>query len=84
MDASTHLSQLIASAKKRGNAPFLLALLDAIKPIAPVLASGLFVAQPFLPFSRHQSALGELADLLDEPEGFASLRQSLAEEAEQS
>ncbi len=82
MDASTQLSQLIASAKERGQAPFLLALLDAIQPIAPVLASGLLVAQPFLPLSRHQSALRELADLLDEPAGFAALRGSLAEEPE--
>ena len=77
MEKTSNVTRWIAAAKARGQAPFLLTLLDAIGPIAPLLASGLLVAQPLLPWS---GALRELADLLEEPEGVELLRRSLAEE----
>ena len=80
MDGQSDVSRWIAAAKARGEAPFLLTLLEAIKPIAPVLANGLLVAEPLAVLWGGGGALRELADLLEEPEGLEALRRSLAEE----
>ena len=82
MDNHAQLAPYISSAKARGQAPFLLALLDALEPLAPILASSLLIAQPLLPGSRRGGALSALAELLDEPDGCQALRQALADEAE--
>lgn len=81
MDRQSQLSRWITVAKARGNAPLLLTLLDAFRPIAPALASGLLVAQPLVAGWNHAGALRELADLLEAPEGVDSLRRQLADEA---
>ena len=81
MDSQHQLSQWIEAAKRRGKAPFLLTLLDGIEPIAPALAQGLLVAQPLANLWRGGGAVRELADLLEEPDGFTALRSQLADEA---
>ena len=81
MNSQTDLTRWLEAARERGHAPLLLTLLDVIKPVAPVLANGLLVAQPFLPFARHERAMLELADLLEAPDGIERLRQKLAEDA---
>lgn len=70
----------IARAKERGGAPYLLTLLEAIEPLAPVLAQGLLVAQPLANLWRDGAALGELAELLEEPESLRELRALLADD----
>ena len=81
MNSQTELTRWLEAARERGHAPLLLTLLDAIKPVAPVLASGLLVAQPFVPFARHEEGFSELAGLLEAPDGIERLRDMLAEEA---
>ncbi len=77
----SQLLRWIESARNRGQAPALLTLLDALEPTAPLLASGLLVAQPFASLCRAGDACRELADLLEAPEGLRQLRDSLADEA---
>ena len=80
MDGQSDISRWIMSAKRRGQIPFLLTLLDVIEPIAPVLAGCLHSAQPL---SRHlpgAAGLRELADLLEEPDGVRMLRGRLSED----
>ena len=81
MDRKTGVAGWIVAAKRRGQAPFLLTLLDAIEPLAPVLAQGLLVAQPLANLWRGGDAARELADLLEEPHGLNELRRQLADEA---
>ncbi len=80
MDRQSQVSRWIAAAKQRGGAPFLLTLLDTIEPLAPVLAQGLLVAEPWTNWWRRDGGLRELADLLEEPEGFKTLRRQLADD----
>ncbi len=71
----------IERAKGRGQAPLLLSLLDAIEPIAPVLAQGLLVMEPLALLWGGGGALRALAEQLEEPDGLTALRRQLAEEA---
>lgn len=80
MNGRSEIADWIARAKQRGHAPFLLILLEAFEPLAPVLAQGLLVAQPLANFWRGGAALRELADLLEEPESLRELRDLLAED----
>ena len=80
MDRHYQAADWIEAAKRRGGAPFLLILLDAIEPLAPALAQGLLVAQPLANLWRGGDALRELADLLEEPDGLRELRRQLADE----
>ncbi len=80
MEKRSNIARWIATAKARGQAPFLLSLLEAIGPLAPALAAALLVAQPLAGWWDGAGGLRELADLLDEPEGVEFLRRSLAEE----
>ncbi|MDE2748009.1 MAG: hypothetical protein OXI34_03495 [Chloroflexota bacterium] len=80
MKSGTGLAGWIEAAKRRGGAPFLLTLLDAIEPLAPVLAQGLLVAQPLANLWPGGARLRELADLLEEPDGLRTLRSLLADE----
>ena len=50
MDGQLQVSNWIESARRRGQVPFLLTVLDVIEPIAPALAQGLLVAQPLASF----------------------------------
>ncbi|MCY3796204.1 MAG: hypothetical protein OXG84_00225 [Chloroflexi bacterium] len=80
MERESDVSRLVAEARARGGAPFLLSLLEALRPIAPVLANAMLVAEPLAALWGGGGALRELADLLEEPDGFEALRRSLAEE----
>ena len=74
------LADWIQAAKERGGAPVLLTLLDALEPLAPVLAQGLLVAQPVAHIWRAGEAARELADLLEAPAGMRELRRLLDED----
>ena len=80
MNGRSEIAGWIERAKRRGGAPFLLILLEAFEPLAPVLAQGLLVAQPLANLWRGGAALGELAELLEEPEGLSELRALLADD----
>lgn len=81
MEKRNQHSDWIETAKVRGNAPFLLSLLDAIEPIAPVLAQGLLVAEPLALLWGGGGALRALSEQLEAPGGLEALRQQLADEA---
>lgn len=53
------------------------ALLDAVEPLGPLGAQLLWVAQPTLGLVMPSDEIDGLARLLDEPEGFAWLRDEL-------
>ena len=80
MKSGTGLACWIELAKRRGGAPFLLTLLDAVEPLAPVLAQALLVAQPLANLWPGGEDLRELADLLEAPDGLRELRSRLADE----
>ncbi len=81
MNGQAKLQDWLERAKQRGQAPFLLTLLDAIEPAAPVLAQGLLVAQPLANLWGEGLALRELAHLLEEPDGIRQLRRQLSDQA---
>jgi len=80
MDKHSQVADWIDGARRRGYAPMLLTLLDAIEPLAPVLAQGLLVAQPLANLWFGGAGARQLADLLEEPDGLQELRRRLAEE----
>ncbi|MCY3864293.1 MAG: hypothetical protein OXG68_02535 [Chloroflexi bacterium] len=80
MNNQSEIADWIERAKRRGHAPFLLILLEAFEPLAPVLAQGLLVAQPLAYLWRGGAALGELAELLEERESLRELRALLADD----
>ncbi len=80
MKDQTAIASWIELAKRRGGAPFLLTVLEAIEPLAPALAQGLLVAQPLANLWPGGAALRELAHLLEEPAGIEELRRQLADE----
>ena len=81
MESQNQPPDWIETAKRRGKADLLLSLLDAIEPIAPVLAQGLLVAEPLSLLWGGGGALRALAEQLEEPGGVEALRQQLADEA---
>lgn len=81
METQTEHSSWVERAKRRGRAPLLLSLLDAIEPIAPVLAQGLLVAEPLALLWGGGGALRALSEQLEEPGGLEALRRELADEA---
>ena len=81
MDGQLQVSNWIESAKRRGQVPFLLTVLDVIEPIAPALAQGLLVAQPLASFWPGAAGVRELAERLEEPDGIRILRQQLSDDA---
>ena len=81
MDGQLQVSNWIESAKRRGQVPLVLTVLDVIEPIAPALAQGLLVAQPLASFLPGAAGFRELADLLEEPDGIQVLRQQLSDDA---
>jgi len=80
MKHQSEIAGWIEHAKRRGGAPLLLTLLEAMEPLAPALAQGLLVAQPRANLWRGGDALRELADLLEEPDGLRELRRQLADD----
>ena len=68
--------------KRLGGLPLALILLDVVKPIAPALAQGLFVAQPLARVWNGGDALGELAEMLEAPDGVEQMRRQLLAEEE--
>lgn len=81
MDSQNEPSGWIEAAKGRGQAPLLLSLLDAIEPIAPVLAQGLLVAEPLALLWGGGGAMRALSEQLETPGGLEALRRQLADEA---
>ncbi|MCY3572759.1 MAG: hypothetical protein OXG92_10860 [Chloroflexi bacterium] len=77
MQKQRSILDLISRVKDRGAAPYLLGLLDALEPAAPILASSLLVAQPLANLWGAGDACRELADLLDSPTGTQQLRDLL-------
>ena len=77
MDGERQVADWIERAKRRGQAPTLLTLLDALEPAAPLLAQALLLAQPLANLWRCGGGLGALADLLEEPD---ALRRQLSED----
>lgn len=73
----------IETVKRRGQAPVLLTLLDVIEPIAPLLAQGLWAAQPLSGLWQGRQTVQELAEWLEAPDGIARLRQHLTDEAQE-
>ncbi len=53
------------------------AVLDAAEPLGPLGAQLLWVIQPMLGLVMPADEIGELADLLDDPQGLAWLRAEL-------
>ncbi|MCY4071182.1 MAG: hypothetical protein OXG60_07775 [Chloroflexi bacterium] len=66
--------------KVRGGAPLALLALDVIEPLAPVLAQGLWMAQPLAGLWNGRDDIRDLATLLEAPEGIEGLRRRLAED----
>ena len=66
--------------KVRGGVPLALLTLDVIEPIAPVLAQGLWMAQPLAGLWNGRQDLRDLAELLEAPDGIARLRRRLADD----
>ena len=81
MQRKSEQSTWVETARRRGSAPLLLSLLDAIEPIAPVLAQGLLVMEPLALLWGGGGALRALSEQLEEPGGLEALRQQLADEA---
>ena len=73
----------IEAVKRRGHAPVLLTLLDVIEPIAPLLAQGLWVAQPLSGLWQGRQTMREWAECLETPQGIARLRQRLTDESQE-
>ena len=80
MKERTGLAGWIEAAKRRGSAPSLLILLDAIEPLAPALAQGLLVAGPLANLWPGGAGLRELADMLEAQDGVSELRRQLEDE----
>jgi hypothetical protein len=53
------------------------AVLQALEPLAPLLAQLLYVVQPLARVVGGHRAVGELADQLETPQGIAQLRADL-------
>ena len=80
MENPDRLDSLIQSLKVRGSSSAALLLLDAIEPLAPVLAQSLWMAQPLAAPFHGRDAVAELAEALETPGGLARLRQRLSDE----
>lgn len=79
MDKQSHTSDWAQKARDNGHDQWLLILLDAIEPIAPIVAQGLWVAQPLAGLWGKSTALQHLAQTLETPDGVDQLRQQLSD-----
>lgn len=80
MNAPPGSSDWIDNLKRLVGAPIASTLLDVIEPVAPVLAQGLWVAQPLAGLWNGGDALRELAEMLEEPGGVEQLRRRLSDD----
>lgn len=71
----------IEAVKARGWASHALTLLDVIEPIAPFIGQSLWVFAPVSRAIHGQTALYELANALETPQGRHALRLALGEDA---
>jgi hypothetical protein len=67
----------VEQAKARGLGHALSVALDVLEPLGPLGAQLLWVAQPVLGIMVSRSALGSVAQALEEPGGIDRLRQQL-------
>jgi len=68
------------AARARGLAPFCRTLLEITEPAAPIAANILWVLQPTARLLGGGTAIGQLAQALETPEGIAALREYLRDE----
>jgi len=80
MDKQSHTSDWAQKARDKGYDQWLLVMLDAIEPIAPILAQGLWVAQPLAGLWGGTRTVKMLAETLEAPDGVSQLRQQLSDD----
>jgi len=80
MDKQSYTSDWVEKAKANGHDQWLLVLLDAIEPIAPIVAQGLWVTQPLAGLWGGTDTVKLLAETLETPDGVAQLRQQLSDD----
>lgn len=80
MDKQSHTSDWAKKARDKGYDQWLLVLLDAIEPIAPIVAQGLWVTQPLAGLWGKSSAVQLLAETLEAPDGVTRLRKQLSDD----
>ncbi len=80
MDKQSQSLDWLAKAKQKGYNQWLLVFLDVVEPIAPILAQGLWVAQPLSNLWGGTSAIQHLAEMLETPDGIDHLRQRLSDD----
>lgn len=83
MDKNLPSSDWVDQAKQRGYGQVVEILLDAIEPIAPIIAQGLWVAQPLAGLWGQSNALQLLAETLEDPDGVTQLRQRLSDDTQE-
>ena len=83
MDKQSHMSDWIEKVKQRGYGQWVYVLLDVIEPIAPLVAQGLWVAQPLVGLWDQSDTLQMLAETLEDPDGIAQLRQYLSDDKQE-
>ncbi len=81
MENPLHYPGWIDKLKRRGGAPYALMMLDVMEPIGAGIGAG-FVGRAAAGrlVEWASGALGELAQLLEAPDGIESLRKHLADE----
>jgi hypothetical protein len=67
----------IAQAESRGLGGVLNAILDVLAPLGPLGAQLLYIVQPAARMIGWNKAVGDIAELLEEPDGVERLRQRL-------
>lgn len=80
MDKQSHTSDWAQKARNKGYDQWLLVLLDAIEPIAPIVAQGLWVTQPIAGLWGGTTAIKLLAETLEAPNGVDQLRKQLSDD----
>ena len=83
MDKQSHASDWIEKVKQKGYGDIAELMLDAIEPIAPIVAQGLWVVQPLAGVWNGSNTVQSLAQLLETPDGLAELRQRLADDTQE-
>lgn len=73
----------IESTKQRGYSQLMVTVLDIIEPIAPLVAQGLWVAQPFAGLVFSHTTIKSLAETLEDPDGVSRLRQWLSDDTQE-
>lgn len=83
MDKQSYTSDWIEKVKQWGYGDLINLMLDAIEPIAPVVAQGLWVVQPLAGIWNRSDTVQSLAEMLETPDGLAKLRQHLADDTQE-